>query len=504
MVPRTRFLTIGLALAVSLAACAPATASLPTPLLTPAPAAATAVPPTDTPVTLRLAVSDTQERPSDPFVREFIAQANTLSGGTLTIEPIWDAGADTSAGFEAGVIQLVQAGDADLGLAASRAWDAEAFPALQVLQAPFLITDDALAEAVATSTVASQILESLAPGGIVGLTLWPEDLRHPFSVDPTKPLLSPADFAGLTFRTSDSGLSAAIVRALGGNPLFEAEDYQGAESGLLQGVTLNGRPAATGNVVFFPKYQVLFANGTAFAGLSAAQQAALRQAAVATQSRALAEHPGEAEAGAQWCADGGTIFLTSAEQVAAFEAAAQPVYEAISAVPANAALIATIRALKAETVAAPGASACAPAELPVTPTPDVKFIADSGLPPNGAWQVDLTLDEMMAMGMLKSKARDWAGLTTWTFKDGKAQIDYVSPYHPSASFTCKASLEVVDDFVRFTYAAGGECDGEVDDIQWHLADDGLHLHLVNIVGSEFEGNRDYLEAKPWQLVTDTP
>lgn len=44
------------------------------------------------PVTLRLAVADAQGRPSEPHVLEFIEQVNTLSDGSVTIEPVWDAG----------------------------------------------------------------------------------------------------------------------------------------------------------------------------------------------------------------------------------------------------------------------------------------------------------------------------------------------------------------------------------------------------------------------------
>src|SRR5262245_39958044 len=148
-------------------------------------------------ITLRFAIADAEERPSDPYVREFAAQVKTLSKGNLIIEPVWDAGSSTFAGFEQGVLQLVLTGKSDLGLAASRTWDTESITSFQALQAPFLITNDALAEAVATSDIATRMLDSLSPLGLVGLTLWPEDLRHPFSVVPNKPFLAPTDFAGM-------------------------------------------------------------------------------------------------------------------------------------------------------------------------------------------------------------------------------------------------------------------------------------------------------------------
>lgn len=311
-------------------------------------------------ITLRLAVSDGGGRPSEPYVLEFIEQVKTISNGSITIEPIWQAGDDTSVGFERGVIQHVMRGDMELGLAGARAFDTESIKSFQALQAPFVIDNDALSKAVATSDIATRILESLSSTGFVGLTLWPEDLRHPFSLMPDKPLLSPEDFAGLNIRVPPSEVTYKLIETFGGSPMWGDENYQAAESGLRQGGSLTGTPTATGNVTFFAKYQVLFANGTAFEKLSEEQRTVLRKAAAATQKKAIAEHPSEVEAAAAWCASGGTVVMASEEQVAAFEVAAQPVFDMIAQDPLNAELIAALRELKANTEPSPGAEACTP------------------------------------------------------------------------------------------------------------------------------------------------
>jgi TRAP-type C4-dicarboxylate transport system substrate-binding protein len=308
-------------------------------------------------VTLRLAVADKGGRPSEPYVLEFIEQVKTLSNGNIIIEPSWDAGTATDAGFEVGVIQLVKTGQADLGLAASRAFDVENITSFQALQAPFLITNDPLAKAVATSDISTRMLDSLSSAGIVGLTTWPEDLRHPFSIIPGKPILSPEDFAGLNVRATPSEATYMLIDTMGGAPMM-GNDYQAAESGLRQGASLTGTPIATGNVVFFAKFQVLFANNATFEKLSEAQRAILYDAAIATQAKAIAEHPSEVEAAAAWCADGGTVVMASEERVAAFEVAAQPVFDMIAQNPLNVELIAAIRELKANTEPSPGAQAC--------------------------------------------------------------------------------------------------------------------------------------------------
>jgi C4-dicarboxylate-binding protein DctP len=454
-------------------------------------------------ITLRLAVSDEEGRPSESSVLAFIEQVNVLSDGGIRIEPVWDAGADTEEGFEQGVLAAVIAGKYDMGLAASRAWEAEGITAFQPLQAPFLIDNDALAVAVATGTVATNIFEGLAGSGAAGLAIWPEDLRHPFSVVPDKPMLAPEDFALATIRTTSEGITAAMIKALGGIPEFEAGQYQGAESGLRQGSTLTGRPIASGNVVFFPKYQVLFANQAVYDQLSDAQRDILDRAAAAAQAKTIAERPSEVEAGAAWCADGGTVVLASDEQIAAFEAAVQPVFDQIEQNPLNAETIAAIRELKASTTPAPGAAACAPeVETAGNATSSDPEEWSTGLPPNGTWVVNLTLEDIERMGVLKSNAPGWAGYNSYRFDEGKG--DFHGEFLDGVIIDCPYTYEEVNDFFRLTYVdLGGEnyeCGEQVDDLQWRLDEDGLHLHMVGIQEGLLLENTALYEAKPWQKV----
>ena len=286
-------------------------------------------------LTLSLAIANGQGEPSQPAIDAFIEQVSELSDGTLAIEPFYDAGNATEEGFEQGVALLVERGEVDLGLNASRAWDLAGVTSLQALQAPFLITDGDLAAAVATSDIAERALAGMADQGVVGLTLWPEDLRHPFAFDAQKPYLGPDDFAGATILVQPSALSRSLITTLGGTLYVDGDReadaaaglLQGAESGLLQGHTLPGRPTATGDVTFYPKFQVISANSARFDALTAEQQDVLRAAAAETQRLTIAASTSEADAAAAWCANGGTIALAGeARGIAAFEAAAAPLY----------------------------------------------------------------------------------------------------------------------------------------------------------------------------------
>ncbi|HSL30087.1 MAG TPA: hypothetical protein VK900_12875, partial [Anaerolineales bacterium] len=416
-----------------LAACAPQVPATSEPTLA-----------SDEPISLRMVIADAEGRPSDPYVREFIEQVKTRSNGSITIELIWDP-----EGFEVGTIQLVKEGEADLGLAGSRAFDLEGVTSFQALQAPFLITDDALAEAVAASDIATRMLENVSSAGIVGLRMWPEDLRHPFSVVPGEQILSPEDFAGLSVRATPSGLTYQLLEAFGASPMMGDTDYQAAESGLRQGFSLTGTPTATGNVVFFPKFQVLFANGAAFEKLSQAQQNILKEAAIATQTKAIAEHPREVDAAAAWCADGGTVVMASDEQVAAFETAAQPVFASLEKDPFHAELIADIRELKANTEPSTGANACAPDTTANQGSNTEAQDWSQGAPPAGVWRVELTADDFARMGVLRSVAEaEWAGTYEFVFEDGKG-------IHRSEGKTwtlvCPFTTEVIEDFVRLSF-----------------------------------------------------
>ncbi|HXD11380.1 MAG TPA: hypothetical protein VN653_15045, partial [Anaerolineales bacterium] len=369
-----------------------------------------AAPVPDQPITLRLAVADAEGRPSDPYVREFIQQVNTLSSGSITIEPIWNAAEATTPSFEPGVLKLLKEGQYDLGLAGSRAFDTQGITSFQALQAPFLITNDALSKAVAASEIATKMLNSLSATEVVGLTLWPEDLRHPFSTTPNKPILAPEDFMGLTIRAVPSDVTYTLIETFGATPMLGDSGYQGSESGLSQVVFITRTPTATGNVVFFPKFQVLFAHRGTFETLTESQRTILQNAAVATQQRALAEHPGEAAVASAWCENGGSIVMASEAQVAAFEAAAQPVFVKIEQDPFNAEMIAAIRELKAKTQSSAGAGACGT---------NIETWSE-GLLPNGTWTVELTVEDLVGLGVSESDASGWAGVGTFTFQDGKA------------------------------------------------------------------------------------
>jgi hypothetical protein len=106
----------------------------------------------------------------------------------------------------------------------------------------------------------------------------------------------------------------------------------------------------------------------------------------------------------------------------------------------------------------------------------------------------------MQMGELQSVAQEWAGTYTLTFQDGKFQMSGQDEQGNSGP-PCVETYVEVKDFVRFTSVDSVvACPNEVDDIQWRIDPDGLHLHLVAIQNTKFLEGKAWLEAQPWQKI----
>jgi TRAP-type C4-dicarboxylate transport system substrate-binding protein len=470
-------------------------------------------------VTLSLANPDGKGDYGGRHMIDFIRQVEARSDGSLIIEPIWQARDDSDIGGDAGVIQLVMNGKADLGLVRTRAWDTAGITFFQALQTPFLITNDALARAVATSNITPQMLGKLTEFGIVGLTLWPEDLMHPVSLLPGKALLSPDDFTALSIQSSPSSVSAALLRAFSANPTDGSTDIQGAESGLRGGEIPLETATSTGNITFYPEYKVLIANQAALASLSDRQVKILHQAAEATQRRAAAELSTEVLAGYAWCEAGGTIVLASEEQIAAFERAAQPVLDMIEQDPVSAEFISAILELKATTNPSLVARDCLPpGARQAGDTSEVPEGWSAEKPPNGIWQVTLTEDELFQKGLVPTRARELAGVYTLDLRrTGESEIfifrglseeeqeklrsTQVNP----VSFSCQVKMVADENVVHFFNNT--HCFiicMKIDyDLLFRLESDKLYIQVVSVRDSPYLEIKAIFEAKPWQLAKDT-
>ncbi len=457
------------------------------------------------PTTLRFASPDPEGRASEAPIRFFVDEVARRSGGTLTVEAEFAVtDPDGALPFEQYAADRVSKGEYQLALVASRGWDRSGITSPWALQAPFLIDNDALAVAVATSDVADQVMDGMAAAGVTGLALWPEDLRHPFSfASLAQPFLEPADFAGTTIRAVDSHVGWELLRAMGATPVF-LDGYgrlvvegkmQGAESGFLQGATLGFDPTATSNITFFPKYQVLVANTEALGQLSDEQRAILADAAVATRDHAIETRTSEAAAGEQWCSLAqGRVVHASPEGVTAFEAAAAPVYAEIEADPTTKAIVDDIRELKATTPATAPAAECQPPQRQGPPT---EIDQTPALPlPGGTYRAVITAEDLMSRGVSATLAPKGAA-TYFLTVEGTDVVLHLEGDPPEND--CTFPTEVVDSVVHMTLAP---CwDENSLDLQWRPGEDGaLDLTVVGVDPVWLFGDNSAWLSRTWERV----
>ena len=340
------------------------------------------------------------------------------------------------------MITGVQDGDYDLGLVASRAFSSVGVDSFAALTAPFLIQTDAVAAAVARDDrVTGPMLGGLTNAGLAGLAIYPETIRHPFGVKGA--ILGPEDYRGAGLRSLPSKETYAVFAALGAKPgLWDGEEYQAKlEDGTIKIVessfALAGgvivRPATgTGNVAFFPRMNVLFANEQSIGNLSTAQRDVLDRAASEAREQAITDAPRDSFAATRYCAEGGRVVLASEADVAALQEAAAPYLATLEQDPATRDALTAIREIVADTADPDPVSACEPgpsnradlskradlAPWPVTSSPS---------PIDGRYRVEITDAVLEGAGVPESEWRENHGTYTWEIADGRMTSHVVAP-----------------------------------------------------------------------------
>ncbi len=105
---------------------------------------------------------------------------------------------------------------------------------LQLFDLPFLFKDMAAVNRFQQSADGKALLREVEPKGLLGLAYWHSGMKQ-FTAN--KPLIVPADAAGLKFRIQESDLLEAQFRALKANPQKMAlgEVYQALMNGVIDG-----------------------------------------------------------------------------------------------------------------------------------------------------------------------------------------------------------------------------------------------------------------------------
>jgi TRAP-type C4-dicarboxylate transport system substrate-binding protein len=298
-------------------------------------------------ITLVLGAADSNGHPDTPLLEYFARQVAAASDGHVHVRVEFSAAGDQQ-NSEAATVDLVRDGSLDLGWVGARVWDTQGVSSFQALQAPFLITDYRLLDEVVTGPIPGEMLDGLKTVGMVGLGLYPDELRHPVGLG--APLLSLADFRGAKIRTPVSNASDALLRALGSDPLHLDGSAlpRAIANGELRGLEssagnafLPGRPVLTANITFYPKTITLFGAAARLAELSAGDRDALVTAARRTLDFAVS-HPPEARSARALCRLGGAV-LADRSDVAEIVRAAHPLYPLLERDPRTRSFIGQIR-----------------------------------------------------------------------------------------------------------------------------------------------------------------
>lgn len=378
----------------------------------------------DQPVTLTAVSYNVSGRSGGDQLDELTGLVSSTSGGSITMvagpEPD-SAAADTSA--EA--IAMVREGRVDLAVVSARTFDTVGVTSFQALQAPYLVRSDAHADAVLADPLADRMLAGVKPLGLVGLGLTFDFLAYPGGFG--TPVVDVSDYEGQAFQVRPSRANDLLVQALGATsdyrngPAMEqavaAGDLRGSWGYFNDAVGTVPGEIFTVNAPAFLRANVIVANAKVFAGLSAAQQQALRDAAVETRDWMAARHTDPAADAAAYCASGlGDIAHATWQEQDAVEAAAASVLRAMERDSFNRTAIARIRELGSTVPVVLPPETCSAVEA-ATSLPTLAAAGDQGVI-DGVWRLEVEPGPLRAAGWTENDIANNVGTWTWTFDDG--------------------------------------------------------------------------------------
>jgi TRAP-type C4-dicarboxylate transport system substrate-binding protein len=289
--------------------------------------------------------------------RAFIDSLADVSGGLITAQ-VDEKYGDGSAGAEAELVKAIATGKVDGGWPSTRAFAAAGIPGLEVVEAPMTITSYAAEKDLVSGPVADALLAKLDGTGVVGLGLTVGALRRPFAAQ--TPLLAPADWHGIKFRTFNSPVQSETITALGAVPVnagFEWTDeilagrLRGAEFDVAQ-YAANGLTTEAGqvtaDVVLWPKVPLLSLSRQRFESLTDQQQQWVRDAAKHAVQASVDATYDESTPAQQLCAQGAQFYQAGPDQTQALQAVVQPVLDRLAADPTSGPLLTDIQAIAAK------------------------------------------------------------------------------------------------------------------------------------------------------------
>jgi len=449
---------------------------------------------------------------SGPAPQAFLDSLAEISGDRLRVETTTSFG-DGSVEGEARLVEAIASGELDGGWPATRAFAAAGIEGLEAIEAPMTISSYAAAKELVGGPVADSVLAPLDGSGVVGLGLALAELRRPLAAD--APLLGPADWQGIRFRTFNSPTQSAAISALGAEPVsiyagWQEQVQAGSLRGAEGGVGMTAASNITGNVVLWPKILVFSLSQKRYDSLSDDQREWLQQAADSAMRASIDGTGDETAKALEVCERGGRIVDASTAQLADLRAAWRPMIEALAADPESGPLMADVEALAAKHPDADVLEVPASCRLATASAAEPALPPQPSMLPEGVYRVQITMQDLDAAGM--NNAGGWTG--TWTMTIENSMFNLTCKVLDNPKVDCGTSggpdepLEAgpvrgpghvatfaCDDKLIAELTEAGSCNGSSPySARWRIDGDDLFFSEAN------NGFDSLLDIKPWQKI----
>ena len=375
------------------------------------------------------------------------------------------------------ILAALSAGDADLAMIRAGRLVKEGASSLAPLQAPFLVSNNEQAIAIASNQgLAEPLMASLDQLGLVGLALVPTGVRHPFGYG--EPLRGAGDYDQQTINIRPDAGVEAIVAALGAKADNSVEDErtQAVADGRLRGIEASlqlygavDRPAVlTSNVTFYERFDVVIIRKAAWDSLTADQQSELKASAVAARDAAYADMPTEEQVFSEWCNEqGATVVTAGSEALASLHAKLDPITASMADDPDLGQIVSRMAALEAGTTTP--TLDCASTQGPAA-GPEFEPNGDQSVF-DGTWRFNSDEKKLIDAGASAADAHGNAGVWEMTVKDGVAAVTFQGKSGGTFTFTFSGDRVQVDlgeqgGVMEGTY----EIDGDTAMFDWNTED----------------------------------
>lgn len=273
----------------------------------------------------------------------FLDRLDELSEGSIAVDMQENWTGDGGSSAEEALTLAVAAGDVDIAWVTVRSLTALGVKGIDSLEAPLLIQTSEQARDVATGVAGELVSKQLQQADVEALSIFPGPMQY--LVSSGAPIMDVADWAGKTVQftpgDNDASVIAEAITSLGGTPVSDGQDpvadvvngtvqvALASPSDLIAGGATAAGPFMNSSFPVFPVMEMVIINRDVLDRLSTRQHGFIEGAVERAQDLSMAE-PDLATPVTEACAAGILFGVSTPDQVAALQAAVQPIQDALA------------------------------------------------------------------------------------------------------------------------------------------------------------------------------